>query len=302
MNMFRLAILNLILFVPLTALHAANSRPNIVFLFTDDQTVGAMGCYGNKEIITPHMDKLAAEGVRFRSHYNSTAICMASRASVMTGLYEYRHGCNFSHGDLERRLFDPRLPKHHVGQTCEAVTANVDMTATIFALANVPAPEGIDGKNLLPLLANTPGRVRDWLPLFNHWGSASAQSMAVVSSEWKYIHWYYAGRLKPRDPAVKPTEELFHLAADRTEMNNLAADTRLTSQLAIARAAYDAELAAMKARVIQGHSYEAYPILFDRTTSWESKEPLLKQIIGSDASEGGGGDANTEGRKKAKRE
>ena len=199
-------------------------------------------------------------------------------------------------------IFDPRLPKHHVGQTCEAVTANVDMTATIFALANVPAPEGIDGKNLLPLLANTTGKVRDWLPLFNHWGSASAQSMAVVSSEWKYIHWYYAGRLKPRDPAVKPTEELFHLAADRTEMNNLAADTRLTSQLAIARAAYDAELAAMKARVIQGHSYEAYPILFDRTTSWESKEPLLKQIIGSDASEGGGGDANTEGRKKAKRE
>jgi arylsulfatase A-like enzyme len=57
-------------------------------------------------------------------------------------------------------IFDPRLPKHHVGLTCEAVTANVDMTATIFALANVPAPEGIDGKNLLPLLANTNGKVR----------------------------------------------------------------------------------------------------------------------------------------------
>ncbi|HAC92052.1 MAG TPA: hypothetical protein DCF63_15720 [Planctomycetaceae bacterium] len=53
----RLAILNLMLFAPLAALHAADSRPNIVFLFTDDQTVGAMGCYGNTEINTPHMEK-----------------------------------------------------------------------------------------------------------------------------------------------------------------------------------------------------------------------------------------------------
>ena len=63
MIMFRLAILNLLLCRLM--LHAADSRPNIVFLFTDDQTIGAMGCYGNTEIITPHMDKLAADGVRF---------------------------------------------------------------------------------------------------------------------------------------------------------------------------------------------------------------------------------------------
>lgn len=119
----------------------------------------------------------------------------------------------------------------------DSVTANVDMTATILALANVPGPEDIDGKNLLPLLTNTIGKVRDWLPLFNHWGSASAQSMAVVSSEWKYIHWYYAGRLKPENPAMKPTEELFHLTVDRTEMNNVAAGTQFASQLVTARAA-----------------------------------------------------------------
>lgn len=105
-----LTLLTTLLFALPAMLQAADSRPNIVFLFTDDQTVSAMGCYGNKEIITPHMDKLAADGVRFRNHYNSTSICMASRASVMTGLYEYRHGCNFSHGDLERRLFDQSYP------------------------------------------------------------------------------------------------------------------------------------------------------------------------------------------------
>ena len=60
-----LTLFTALLLTPLAALHAADSRPNIVFLFTDDQTIGAMGCYGNKEIITPHMDKLAADGVRF---------------------------------------------------------------------------------------------------------------------------------------------------------------------------------------------------------------------------------------------
>ena len=70
-------------------------------------------------------------------------------------------------------------------------------------------------------------------------------------------------------------------------MTNLAADPQFDSQLVTARVAYDAELAAMKTKVIQGHSYEAYPVLFDRTTSWESKEPLLKQIMGNGGSDGG---------------
>jgi arylsulfatase A-like enzyme len=482
---------------------AAESRPNIIFLLSDDQTIGAVGCSGNKDIITPNLDKLASDGVRFRNHYDTTSICMASRSSIMTGLYEYRHGCNFSHGDMERRLFDqsypvklrqagyftgfagkigfviegekfeafekefdvwaggpgqtdyktvknkgiaiyadkyphcsraygawaqdflksakqsgkpfcmsisfkaphmpytpdpvdlklyeskqtftrppnygvengrhlsaqvdtsraaksyrewvndydntarryyalitgvdaavgmirdelarqgldrktviiftsdngynsgshgfgdkvipyeegskapliifdPRLPKERAGDVSDAVTANVDMTATIFALSGVPAPEGIDGKNLLPLLDKPSDKVRDWLPLFNFWGQQSAQSMAVVSPEWKYIYWYYGGK------GMKPTEELFHLGNDRLEMVNAAGDANYAKELNAARAAYDTELAAMKAKVIKGHGHERYPVLFDRTTAWEQKEPLLKQIKGDDDGEGGG--------------
>ena len=154
------------------------------------------------------------------------------------------------------------------------MTANVDMTATIFALSGVPAPEGMDGKSLLPLLANPGGKVRDWLPLFNFWGTESAQSMAVVSRDWKYIYWYYGGH------GMKPTEELFHLAQDRIEMVNRAQPSESAPELASARRAYDAELAAMKAKVIQGHGYKPYPVLFDRTTTWEQKEPLLKLTKG----------------------
>ena len=62
--------------------HGHGQRPNIVFLFTDDRTAHALGAAGNPDTITPHLDQLAREGVRFTNHYNTTAIRMASRASV----------------------------------------------------------------------------------------------------------------------------------------------------------------------------------------------------------------------------
>ena len=80
-------------------------QPNIIFLFTDDQNTYSLGCYGNDDVVTPNIDSLARDGVTFDRHYTVTAICMASRATVMTGLYEYRHGCNFGHGPLHEELW-----------------------------------------------------------------------------------------------------------------------------------------------------------------------------------------------------
>ncbi|MGY8731460.1 MAG: sulfatase-like hydrolase/transferase, partial [Pirellulales bacterium] len=74
---------------------AAKKPVNIIFLMTDDQASYSLGCYGNPDVKTPHIDKLAQQGMVFDRHYTTTAICMGSRATVMTGLYEYRHGCNF---------------------------------------------------------------------------------------------------------------------------------------------------------------------------------------------------------------
>ncbi len=88
--------------------HAA--KPNIVFLFADDQCTYSVGCYGNKDVQTPNMDQLARDGLAFGRHYNTTAICMASRASVFTGMYEYKTGCNFGHGNLRADVWARSYP------------------------------------------------------------------------------------------------------------------------------------------------------------------------------------------------
>ena len=89
---------------------ARQKKPNIIFLMADDQCTYSMGCYGNKDVKTPQMDKLASEGIIFDNYYNTTAICMASRATVMTGKYEFRHGTNFEHGDMHQDTWANSYP------------------------------------------------------------------------------------------------------------------------------------------------------------------------------------------------
>ncbi len=470
--------------------NSAESRPNIIFLLADDLAANAVGYSGNKDVITPNIDRLAHDGVRFMNHYDTTSICMASRCTMMTGLYEYRHGCNFDHGDLERRfiensypvrlrqsgyftgfagkigflladekfeafealfdqwgggpgqtdyatsknksiakyadqyphcsraygawaqdflktakqsgkpfclsisfkaphspstpdpidaklyagktftpppnfgvensshlsrqaltsraatsyrewvkdyngtaekyyalitgvdaavgmireelnrqelsantviiltsdngynagshgfgdkvipyeegskapliIFDPRLPAAQNGVSCEAVTGNIDMAATILALAGEPLRTDIDGKSLLPLLVNPQQSVREYLPLFNFWGAVSAQSMAIVTPKWKYIYWYYGGE------GMKATEELFHLANDTYEMSNVASNPEYASILNTLRENYDTQLGFILSDGIKKNDYENYPVLFSRTQPWENKAPLIK--------------------------
>jgi arylsulfatase A-like enzyme len=108
MNSFRL-ISYLVLLVT-TLAFGKETRPNLIFLFTDDQASYSLGCYGNKDVKTPHIDSLSEAGMTFDHHYDTTAICMASRVNVMTGLYEYRHGCNFDHGPLTEKLWETSYP------------------------------------------------------------------------------------------------------------------------------------------------------------------------------------------------
>ncbi len=75
----------------MVGLHAAMpAKPNIVFIFADDLGYSDLGCYGAKDIRTPNIDRLAAEGTRFTSFYVAQSVCTASRAALMTGSYSNR--------------------------------------------------------------------------------------------------------------------------------------------------------------------------------------------------------------------
>jgi choline-sulfatase len=70
------------------------SRPNIIFLCTDDQARWAVGAYGNREIKTPNIDRLAARGAIFRNAFTITPVCSPSRAALMTSRYPSELGIN----------------------------------------------------------------------------------------------------------------------------------------------------------------------------------------------------------------
>ena len=69
-----------------------SSRPNVVFILTDDQGAWALGCAGNTEIVTPALDRAAQEGVRFDSFFATTPVCSPARASLLTGEIPSQHG------------------------------------------------------------------------------------------------------------------------------------------------------------------------------------------------------------------
>ena len=79
---------------------SGDQRPNIIFILTDDQRWDALGYAGNEIIQTPEMDKLAREGVYFRNAIATTPICAASRASILSGLYERTHKYTFQTGPM----------------------------------------------------------------------------------------------------------------------------------------------------------------------------------------------------------
>lgn len=73
--------------IPSSARANDAKRPNILFILADDLGYGDLGCYGQKRIKTPHIDQLAADGMRFTQCYAGSTVCAPSRCVLMTGLH-----------------------------------------------------------------------------------------------------------------------------------------------------------------------------------------------------------------------
>ena len=85
-------LLAFVLFMAGAPLYAAPARPNVIMLFIDDLGYGDIGAFGCKDIPTPHIDRLAEEGVMLTQTYVSNPPCSPSRASLMMGMYGQRFG------------------------------------------------------------------------------------------------------------------------------------------------------------------------------------------------------------------
>ncbi len=92
MNLRNLLSLAMVLFTVSVAAAASDRKTNLLFILTDNQGAWQLGCYGNPDIRTPHIDRLAAEGMRFTRAFSSNAVCSPTRATYLTGLIPSQHG------------------------------------------------------------------------------------------------------------------------------------------------------------------------------------------------------------------
>ncbi len=96
-------------------------RPNIVAIVADDLLTTELGCYGGRNIDTPNIDRIAAEGVQFTHCYASVAMSVPIRASMYTGLYPARHGSYMNHKETYQgtRTVNDYMPQegYRVGRT-----------------------------------------------------------------------------------------------------------------------------------------------------------------------------------------
>lgn len=94
---------------------AIAKKPNIVLIFMDDLGYGELGCQGNPEIPTPHIDSIAKNGIRFTDGYVTSPYCSPSRAGLMTGRYQTRFGHELN--VVGERNLDP-----HIGLPTSEIT------------------------------------------------------------------------------------------------------------------------------------------------------------------------------------
>lgn len=77
---------------PLQVVNPSAPKPNVIVIYCDDLGYGDLGCYGNRVIRTPNIDKLARDGMKFTDYYACNAVCAPSRAGLLTGRYPFRTG------------------------------------------------------------------------------------------------------------------------------------------------------------------------------------------------------------------
>ncbi len=116
------------------------TRPNIIYIMSDDHASHAMSCYGSKINVTPNLDRIANEGIRFDNCFCTNSICAPSRAVILTGKYSHLNGVTDN-----IREFDPTQQTY-----TKILSENGYQTAMIGKWHLKSDPVGFDYWNILP--------------------------------------------------------------------------------------------------------------------------------------------------------
>ena len=86
----------------------ADKHTNVIYVLADDLGKGDLGCFGQKKLKTPNIDRLAEEGMKFSSHYSGNTVCSPSRAVLMTGQHPGHVHCR-GNGHEPTLALDPKM-------------------------------------------------------------------------------------------------------------------------------------------------------------------------------------------------
>ena len=95
-------------YLALSVFAQEKTPPNVIYILADDLGKGDLGCYGQKKLKTPSLDRLAKEGMKFSSHYSGNTVCSPSRAVLMTGQHPGHVHCR-GNGNEPGLALDPKM-------------------------------------------------------------------------------------------------------------------------------------------------------------------------------------------------
>jgi arylsulfatase A-like enzyme len=165
----------------------AQEKPNIIIFIADDLNQQDIGAYGNKQVKTPNMDLLAAEGMRFTKAYAASPMCTPSRSALFTGLYPFRNGAQMNHFTVHAGT--KSLP-HYLQSAGYRVV--ISGKIHMAPLANFPFEHiGKEFGQYEPIENRLDRKKETVNAIDSHFRSGDAQPLCLVVAPWvPHVPWF----------------------------------------------------------------------------------------------------------------